>query len=208
MAKHESMLWLLLMAGQAAAQTLPDPTAAVHEAHPAAAQRDDARLPSFAALEATGARIGEVRVVTRDIFYTDDPAEDRRRFRWANALHVKTRPEVVERALLFRSGEPVSVRLIAETERLLRSTTYLYDVRIWPLAVRDGVVDIEVATRDTWTLDLGIKAGRAGGPNTSSVSLKEDNLLGTGITLGVSRVNGVDRSGTQVDLSVDRAFGS
>lgn len=43
--------------------------------------------PSFADLEAAGARIGQVRVLTRDIFDTDDPREDRLPFRWANALH-------------------------------------------------------------------------------------------------------------------------
>jgi hypothetical protein len=208
LAKHESILLVLLLAGPAAAQVPPDPVESAHEAPAPGGPRPAVAPPTFAELEAAQARIGDVRVVTRDIFDIDDPAEDRRPFRWANALHVKTRPEVVERALLFKSGEPVSVRLIEETERLLRSTTYLYDVRIRPLAVRDGVVDIEVATRDTWTLDPGLKAGRAGGTNTSSISLKEDNLLGTGVALGVSRINGVDRSGTQVDLAVDRAFGS
>lgn len=57
--------------------------------------------PSFADLEAAGARIGEIRMLTRDIFDTDDPREDRLLYRWANALHVKTRPGVIERALLF-----------------------------------------------------------------------------------------------------------
>jgi len=209
MAKYESFFLVLLMAGPAAAQVPPDPAVEpAHEAPAPGAPRPADALPTFAELEAAQARIGAVRVVTRDIFDTDDPAENRLLFRWANALHVKTRPEVIERALLFKGGEPVSARLIEETERLLRSTTYLYDVRIRPLAVRDGVVDIEVATRDTWTLDPSLKAGRSGGTNTSSISLKEDNLLGTGVALGVSRVNGVDRSGTQVDLGVDRAFGS
>lgn len=175
---------------------------------PAASSPVSTALPSFAELEAAGARIGEVRVVTRDVFDTDDPKEAWRPFRWANALHVKTRPGVVERALLFRSGEPVSARRIEETERLLRGTNYLYDVQIRPAAVREDVVDIEVVTRDRWTLDPGLSVGRSGGANTSSVGIKEDNLLGTGVALGVSRVNGVDRSGTQFDLGIARAFGT
>lgn len=164
--------------------------------------------PSFADLEAAGARIGQVRVLTRDIFDTDDPREDRLPFRWANALHVKTRRGVIERALLFRPGEAVSVRLIEETERLLREAKYLYDVEIRPAAVREGVVDIEVVTRDTWTLDPGISAGRSGGANTSSFGIKEDNLLGTGISLGFSRFNGIDRSGTQFEVVNPQVFGS
>lgn len=174
-------------------------------AWPAAAPADPL---TFAELEATGARIGEIRVLTRDIFDTDDPKEDRLPFRWANALHVRTRPGVIERALLFKRGEPISARLIDETERLLRAAKYLYDVQIRPGAMKDGVVDIEVVTRDTWTLDPGLSAGRTGGANTSSVSVKDDNLFGTGVSVGFSRVNGIDRSGNQFDIASERAFGS
>lgn len=142
------------------------------------------------------------------MFDADDPREDLLLFRWANALHVKTRPEVIERALLFKPGEPVSVRLIEETERLLRDTNYLYDVEIRPAAVYDGKVDIEVLTRDTWTLDPGVSAGRSGGANMSSIGIKEDNLLGTGISMSFSRFNGVDRSGNQFEVANPRAFGS
>jgi hypothetical protein len=49
-------------------------------------------LPSFAELEAAGARVGEIRISPRNIFDTADPAEDRALFRLANALHVGTRP--------------------------------------------------------------------------------------------------------------------
>ena len=69
-------------------------------------------LPSFAMLEAAGARVGRVRVITGDIFDTDDPREDKLLFRWANALHIQTRPGVIERALLFKSGEPLSLRVL------------------------------------------------------------------------------------------------
>ena len=48
--------------------------------------------------------------------------------------------------------------MIEETERLLRGNAYLYDVDIRPVAYHDGVVDIEVQTRDTWSLDLGVSA--------------------------------------------------
>ena len=94
---------------------------------------------------------------------------------------------MIERQLLFKSGEPVSVRLIEETERLLRSNRYLYDVQFRPVAVHDGVVDIEVVTRDTWSLDPGFSAGRSGGANTSGFKLREYNLLGTGTSISLGR---------------------
>ena len=67
-------------------------------------------------------------------------------FRWANALHIQTRPGVIQRALLFKSGDRVSKRLLDEPERLLRSNRYLYDVQFRAAAYHDGVVDIELLT--------------------------------------------------------------
>ncbi len=164
-------------------------------------------LPGFAELEAAGARIGEIRVKTRQIFDTEDPKEDKLLFRWANALHIMTRPSVVEEALLFKTGEPVSRAVIEETERVLRSNRYLYDVAIRPLAVHDGVVDIEVETRDTWTLDPGLSAGRSGGANTGGIQLQDYNFLGTGVRVGIGHSRGVDRSSNEFSIANDRAFG-
>lgn len=164
-------------------------------------------IPSFRELEATGAIVGEIRIDNQNIFDLDDPREDYALFRLANKLHIRTRPSVIRRALLFKSGEPLSVRLIEETERLLRGNDYLYDVRIQPVAYHDGVVDIEVTTRDTWTLDPGFSFSRQGGSNSSGLSLKERNLLGTGIDIGVSRNSDVDRIGREFSISQNHAFG-
>jgi hypothetical protein len=184
----------LLLAGQAglvsAQSTVPAP------------------LPSFAELEAAGATIGEIRVLAEDIFDTRDPDEDRLLFRWANALHIQTRPEVIRRTLLFKTGEPLSLRLIEETERLLRGKRYLYDVQLRPVAYRDGVVDIEVLTRDTWSLDPGISVGRSGGANSSGIQLKEYNLLGTGMALSFGHSSNVDRSSNELQFASERIFGS
>ena len=143
----------------------------------------------------------------RDIFDTEDPKEDKLLFRWANLLHIQTRTGVIERALLFKSGEPLSVRLIDETERVLRGNRYLYDVQIRPLGYRDGVVDVEVETRDTWSLDPGISAGRSGGANSSGIGLREYNFLGSGVSLSYGRSKNVDRTSNQFQVSNDRAFG-
>jgi hypothetical protein len=165
-------------------------------------------LARFAELEAAGAVIGEISVVARNIFDTDDPKEDYTLFRWANALHIHTRESVIRRALLFRPGDKVSVRVLEETERLLLSHPYLYDVQFRPLAARDGKVDIEVSTRDTWSLDLGLRASRTGGQNSSGFQITDQNLLGTGPTFGIGRDNDVDRSSNQIFFANDRAFGT
>ena len=165
-------------------------------------------LPPFAALEAAGARVGEISIVTQNVFDAQDPAEDNALFRLANRVHVPTRPSVIRRALLFRSGEPVSARLVEETERVLRAARYLHDVRIRPVAWRDGVVDIEVRTRDAWSLDPGISAGRSGGASSSGIHVSEENLLGTGVSLGVARSRNVDRTSNEIRFASERAFGS
>jgi len=167
-----------------------------------------APLPGWAELEAAGARIGEIRISSGEIFDLTNPKEDKWLFRLANRLHIQTRPNVIERQLLFKPGDRVSVRVLEETERLLRSNRYLYDVHFRALAWHDGVVDIEVATRDTWTLDLGASVGRAGGATTSGIHLREYNLLGTGTSVSFGRSNRVDRSGNEIEFSNDRAFGT
>ena len=177
--------------------------------HPATAQEPErgSDIPSFAELEAAGAVIGEVRIDNRNIFDLDDPKENVLLFRLANTLHIRTRPSVIARQLLFRSGEPLSARLIEESERLLRANHYVYDVAIRPVAYRDGVVDIEVSTRDTWTFEPGIRFSRQGGSNASAATLKEKNLLGTGVSVGYAKTSDADRSGTEFSVSHPHALG-
>jgi outer membrane protein assembly factor BamA len=165
-------------------------------------------LPSFAELEAAGVRIGEVRVVPGPIFDTSDPKEDNWLFRTANRLHVPTRVGVISRSVLFRRGEPVSVQVIEETERLLRGNRYLYDVSIRPVAMHDGVVDIEVATRDTWSFDPGFSASRSGGTTTGGITLREYNIFGTGTSVAFGRSKDIDRTSNVFEFSNTRAFGT
>ncbi|HEV7505166.1 MAG TPA: POTRA domain-containing protein [Thermoanaerobaculia bacterium] len=140
-----------------------------------------------------GSVIGEVHVVNRDIFDTSRPEENHRLFRLANRLHRTTRGKVIERQLLFKPGDVFSPELVAESARLLRTNDYLYDVDVKPTLRQDGKVDVEVVTRDVWTLSGGVSFGRAGGVNTTSFSAEDTNLLGTGKDLAVARIGTVDR---------------
>src|SRR3989475_9260396 len=88
----------------------------------------------------------------------------------------------------------------------MRSNRNIYDVSIVPVGYRDGVVDIEVRTRDTWTLEPGVSASRAGGVNKTSSTLRDTNALGTGVLIGASRFTDADRSGTQYNVSLPHAF--
>jgi outer membrane protein assembly factor BamA len=165
-------------------------------------------LPTFAELEAAGVLIGEVRIDPQDIFDEQDTRENYGLYRLLNKLHVNTRASVIRRQLLFRSGERVSQRVIEETERLLRANSYLYDVSIRPVAYLNGVVDIEVRTRDTWSLEPGASFSRGGGSNTTGISLREQNFLGTGVSVGVAQGSSVDRSGQEFEISHNQVFGN
>ncbi len=151
-------------------------------------------VPSDEELAALGATVGSIRIVPENIFDTANPKEDNRLFRLANLLHIRTRPRVIAQQLLFRSGDRYDPRLLRESERILRSNRYFYDVWIQPVAFRDGRVDVEVRTRDVWTLQPGFTFQRKGGRNTSSIDIREMNLFGLGAAIGISRRSTPDRT--------------
>ncbi len=172
------------------------------------AQSPAPTLPDFAALEKAGATIGQIKINTQNIFDLEDAEENTFLYRLANRLHFPTRPDVVSKVLLFKTGDRISVQKIDETERLLRASGIRYEVEIKPIAYKDKdrVVDIEVSTRDSWTLDITANYSRSGGNNKTAYGLKEKNLLGTGLSIGFARTSDVDRSGSQVSVSYDQAF--
>ena len=150
-------------------------------------------IPSPAELEASGAIIGEIRIVVGDVFDTSLEGENAWLYRTANKLHINTRESVVRDQLLFKPGEPYRHRVVLETERLLRANDYLYDAVIAPVAYDGRTVDLEVRTRDVWTLNPGFSFSRKGGENTWGAQIEEDNLLGTGRALDFEWQSDVDR---------------
>ena len=153
-------------------------------------------VPDDATLEARGAVVGEILIRAGDVFDPTDPAEDRLLFRVANRLHRSTRDGVIDNWLLLRPGDPYSRRLIEESERLLRATRYLYDAHIRPVRYRDNRVDLEVITRDVWTLTAGVGLSRAGGENTTRLQVQDTNFLGTGREVQLEHADDVDRTST------------
>lgn len=155
-----------------------------------------------------GAVIGEIKIVTQSIFDPNKPGENKKIFRFADRLHRTTRPQVIERQLLFRSGEPYSEEALEESERILRANRYLYEAEIRPVRYEDGEVDLEVVTRDVWTLRAGASINRAGGVNTLDFTLQDSNFLGTGKDLTVWRNSNVDRDSTLFRYRDPALFGT
>jgi hypothetical protein len=167
-----------------------------------------ADLPSDKELEAAGAVIGTVDIDIRNIFDQSDPRERNGLFRLANHLHLRTKRSTIKAQLLFASGDKYQARKLAETERVLRLLSYVYDARVVPVRYADGKVDIKVITKDVWTLSPGVSFGRAGGANSSSFNLQDTNFLGWGKTLQVSHGSTVDRTSNTVAWTDPNVFGS
>jgi hypothetical protein len=164
-------------------------------------------VPDDATLEAAGARIGKVVIRALDVFDTSRPDENTWLFRSANRLHINTRESTIADRLLFREGDVYQGRLLEETERLLRDTRYLYDAVVLPIRYADGLVDVEVVTRDVWTLNPGVSFGRKGGESTSGFEIEELNLFGRGSQINLKRKNEVDRTIDTIRY-IDRQLGS
>ena len=167
-----------------------------------------AEVPSDAALESAHARVGIVTVVPRNIFNTSLPEENASLFRLANKLHIRTKTSTVADQLLFHTGEAYDGRLLQESERILRGTRYLQDANIRPVAWHDGVVDVEVASDDVWTLNPGVSFGRKGGKNSTGFKIEELNLLGLGSQISLGRKSDVDRTSTTLLYHDPQLFGS
>jgi outer membrane protein assembly factor BamA len=165
-------------------------------------------VPSNEELERSHALIGKVVIDNENIFDLTDPRENNWLFRLANRVHIKTRPNVIRTHLLFKPGDPYSRRLLDESERSLRSATYLYDASIRAVSFHDGRVDVVVRTWDVWTLNLGFNFSRSGGANSTGAQIEELNVLGTGIALHARRTSDVDRVINLYQVQDLHAFGS
>jgi outer membrane protein assembly factor BamA len=164
-------------------------------------------VPDDATLEASGARIGSVAFKALQLFDIGGRDQDSAIFRVGNRLHIRTRESTIADQLLFGEGDLYNASAIAESARILRSTRYLRDASIRPVAYRDGFVDLEVTTQDVWTFNPGLSFGRRGGKNTGGFELEELNFLGLGTQLGLGFKSGIDRDSKSIFYH-DRQLGS
>jgi hypothetical protein len=165
-------------------------------------------VPTDAELEASGAVFGEILIDNQNIFNLDDPRDNNWLFRLANRLHYRTRPSVVRKQLLFKSGQHYSRRLLDESERILRAQGYFYDAWIRTVRYHDGKVDVRVTTRDVWTLNPGFNYSRSGGTNSLGYQIEDISILGTGAEVKVYHTVSIDRRATGVQFIDSHMFGT
>lgn len=98
--------------------------------------------------------------------------------RAGNSFHIKTRMNTVRNLLLIRKNQAFDALLATESERLVRSMSYVTDVSFF-VEVAPGSpdsVDITIRELDKWSL---IPGGSIADPRFT-VKLKENNFLGLG----------------------------
>ncbi len=152
--------------------------------------------------------ISAINLDVNNIFDLNNPKESRKFHHLANAWHVTTKERIIKRELLFQVGNELDLRLLAETERLLRKKPYIKEATIVPTSVCGNKVTVLVKTKDNWTLTPGISYGRTAGINRYAFELQEKNLFGLGKSLEFKYKKGLDRIQKSIKYNDDNLFGT
>jgi len=170
---------------------------------------DFSRLRALSPPESVeGQRIASIRILPLPIFDESNPRENRWLYRLANKLHIDTKPSAIEQQLIIDEGDSISSSTIAETERILRGSKYLFDAAIIPVARCGDGVDLLILTREVWTLEPRVSFGHSSGKSKSSLGISDDNILGTGNRASISYENNAQRSSTTASYKNENIFGS
>jgi len=156
-------------------------------------------------------RIGSISIERHDIFGTSDSTRLRRLGTLINAIHVLTKERVIRDELLFREGEVYDPTLVEESERNLRRLGFVGDVIVHADTMPDSSIHVAVQTQDKWTLGLSTSFKQDGGRRSYSLSVSEDNLLGSGLALSGGYNYDTQRSnpyGSELIFSDRRVLGT
>ncbi len=149
-------------------------------------------------------RIGSIQIIADDVFNSTE-AERGAAYSLTNSVHIKTRERVIRKFLLFKEGDEYIPSRLEETERLLRGQAFLHFASVTAGEPHDGVVDIVVATQDSWSTQPGGTVGSAGGKTDFGFAIEETNFLGFGKHVTLLYESGVERSGYGIEYD-DPAF--
>jgi outer membrane protein assembly factor BamA len=122
-------------------------------------------------------------------------------------MHVRTRPDVVRRELLFAPGDTVDTLIVAESLRRLRKLPFLeyahIETRQCPSQSGESLA-LSVVTRDAWTTRPDIKASST----SPRIGVSERDLFGTGRTVAAGLVSRNGALGAAVSASDAFGFGT
>lgn len=136
-------------------------------------------------LQYAGKKIRRIEIHRLDVFGTDinyPLSENAKNYeKILNKTHFNTFESIIRKNLLFSEGDRVSPLALSENERLLRQLPFISDARIMISHVSDEEADIEVYTKDIYSIGgsytfRGLKKG--------SVSIFDKNIFGLGHEFG------------------------
>jgi len=99
-----------------------------------------------------------------------------------NKTHFNTNENIIRKNLIFSEGDIISPLTLSDNERLLRQLPYIDDARIVVLPVSDDEADVEVFTKDVYSIGgsyeyRGLKKG--------AISVFDKNIFGMGQEFGL-----------------------
>ena len=124
-------------------------------------------------------RIREIRTDIATV-YSEEQATNSAWARNVNRFHIPTRESVIRTQLLFKEGDPLDKELLDASERSLRKFKFLNKAQVVVVPVDENTVDVEVHTKDAWSLVPGANIKGGGDLYVIKAHLMEVNLLGYG----------------------------
>lgn len=159
-------------------------------------------------LDKANIKVGNIEIITSDVFDLARKKENKLIHRFANKVHIQTKESTIRNQFLFASGDLFNINKIQETERNIRKQRYIKDVQVTPVELCGDQVNIRVKTVDNWTLTPGISFSRSGGNNRSGIGVQEHNLFGYGKSLSFNVKKSENRTTKQFYYKDPQLFGS
>jgi hypothetical protein len=118
-------------------------------------------------LDPFGYSIGDTIVVSPNFFY-----------KAGNKLHIKSQRITIKNLLLIRQNQQFDSLLVKESERLVRSQSYVRDVSFFVVATSENSdsVDISIRELDRWSITGEVSYS----PSRILIQLNDKNFLGFG----------------------------
>jgi len=153
-------------------------------------------------------RIGNIEIISSDVFHEAEEEDGLWVYGFANKLHVQTRADIIRQELLFASGDPLDPKILAETERNLRNLIFIRDAKIETIPRDNGTVDVRVQTFDAWSTVPELSFAKVGNEFTWGLGASERNLLGRGKQLELTFRHELERDSTNLFYRDPRVGGS
>lgn len=100
-----------------------------------------------------------------------------------NSTYIKTRRFVLQKYLLFRTGDKLSPLVLSDNERLLREVTFIEDARIIVVPVSETEADVMVVIRESYPLGFDVSFKQI---SLGKASFFDKNFAGIGHELDIN----------------------